>query len=77
MGAEIVNRKFDRFARIQTLEMIDQEIVIERVRMIEVRSIPIIQRHILQIAIIEVLLNKDDFVGAHRFQNAIGDRGLA
>ena len=77
MGAKIIDRKFDRFVRVQTLEMIYQEIVIKRVRMIEVRRVPIIQRHVFQIAIIDVLLNEDDFVGAHRFQNAIGDRSLA
>ena len=57
--------------------MIDQQIIIERVRMIEVSRVPIVQRHVLEIAIVKVLLDEDYFVCTDRFQDAIGDRGLA
>ena len=56
--------------------MIDQQIVIDRVGMIEVGRVAIIQRHVLQIAIVQVLLDENDFVGMDGFENAIGDRRL-
>ncbi len=77
MGAKIVDRKLDRFAGVQFLQMIDQQFVVDRVRMIEVGRIPIVQRHVLEIAIIKILLDENDFVGTDRLQDAIRDRGFA
>src|ERR1051326_8264810 len=57
--------------------MIYQQVVIYCIRMIEVRRVPIIERHVLQVAIVKILLNEDDFIGTHRFENSICDRCLA
>src|SRR5262249_14989777 len=62
MRTKVVNRKLDHLAGIQLFEMLDQQFVIDRIGMIEVRRATIIQRHVLQVAIIKVLLNEDDFI---------------
>src|SRR5437870_6542457 len=71
--AKIVDGKLDRLACVQLLQMIDKELVINGIRMIEVCRVAIIQRHVLQIAIIKILLNEYDFVRAHRLENSIRD----
>jgi hypothetical protein len=45
--------------------------------MIEVGRIPIVQRHVLEIAIVKILLDENDFVGADRLEDAIRDRRFA
>jgi hypothetical protein len=57
--------------------MIHQQIVVDRVRMIEIGRIAIVERHILKIAIVKILLDEDDFVSADRLQNPISDCRLA
>src|SRR4029077_16754801 len=74
MGAKIVDGKFDRFTSVQLLKMIDQQLLVDRIRMIEVRRIPIVQRHVLEIAIVKILLDENHFVRADRLQDAIRDR---
>ena len=76
MRAEIVNGQLYRLARIELLEMINQQIAVHRVGMIEIRRVAIIQRHIFKIAVIQILLDKNDFVSADGFQYAIGDRSF-
>src|SRR5207244_12304742 len=71
--AKIVDGKLDRLACVQLLQMIDQELVINGIRMIEVGRVAIIQRHVLQIAIIKILLNESDFVRGNRLKNSITD----
>src|SRR5689334_19309042 len=47
---EIVDRKLDRPARPELLDMMYQQLVIERVRVVEVDGVAIIQRQVFQIA---------------------------
>src|SRR5580765_3603421 len=51
--------------------MVHQQIVVERVRMIEICDLTIVERKILEIAVIGILLNKNYFAGANRFEDAI------
>src|SRR5215831_3650362 len=74
---EIIDWQFDRLPGIQLLQMIDQQFVVDRVRVIEVRRVTIVERHVFQITIVKILLDEDDFIRAHRFQNAIRYRRLA
>src|SRR6185503_12902047 len=64
MRLEVVERQFNRFARPQPSHVIHEQLVVERVRMIEVRNTSVIQRKIGEVSVIGVLLNEDDFVGA-------------
>ena len=50
--AKVVYGKLNRLARAQFLQMVGQQLVIDGVRMIEVRHVPIVQRHVLKIAIV-------------------------
>src|SRR5205823_4188759 len=75
--AKVINGKFYRLAGIQLFEMINQQLVIDGVGMIEVRRVAIVQRHVFQIAVIKILLNEDDFVGAYGFEDPIRYRCLA
>ena len=77
MSAKIVDGKLDRFARVQFLQMIDQQFIVDRVRMVEVGRIPIVQRQVLEIAIVKILLDENYFVGADRLEDAIRDRRYA
>ena len=77
MCPEIVNRKFNWFARIQLFQMIDQQLVIDRVRMIKVCRVTIIERHVHQIAVVQILLDKNNLVSPDRFEYPIRYRRLA
>src|SRR5260370_37825019 len=44
--------------------MVGQQLVIDGVRMIEIRRVAIVQRHVLKIAIVQILLDENDFVSA-------------
>src|SRR6266496_991210 len=71
MCLEIVDWQFNRLARFQPANVLDEQIVIERVGMIEVSDLPIVERQIREVAIIRVLLNEDYFARLDRFQNAV------
>src|SRR4030095_1964899 len=51
--------------------MIHQQIVFERIRMIEICDLTIVEWKVFEIAVIGVLLNKNYFAGANRFEDAI------
>ncbi len=57
--------------------MVDEQIVVERVGMIEIRNLPVVERQIFQIAVIRILLNENDFTGLDCFQDAVCYRRLA
>src|SRR2546421_3746523 len=54
--------------------MVHEQVVVERIRMIEVDCFAIIKRQVLQVAIIRVLLNERRFARTHGFKNAIRNR---
>ncbi len=64
MRLEVVKRQFNRFACLQTSHVIDEQIVVERVGMIEVGDTAVIERQIGEISVVGVLLNENDFAGA-------------
>src|SRR5882762_3828984 len=73
MRTKIVDGKLDRLARLQPLQMINQQVVVDSVRMIEIRRIAIVERHVFKIAIVKILLDEDDLVSADRLQNPISN----
>ena len=77
MRPEIVYRQLNRLACIQFLQVIDQQFVVNRVRVIEICRVAVVERHVFQIAVVKILLNEDDFIGAHRFEDPIRNRRLA
>src|SRR5262249_32977927 len=70
MQGEIINRHLDRLARTQSFDMINEQVIIERVRVIEINLMPQFDRHITQIAIIAVLLKVGYVLIADIFNNA-------
>src|SRR5690348_6184475 len=56
--------------------MVDEQLVVERVRMIEVRDAAVIEWKIGDIAVVRILLNENHFAGTDGFKNAIGDSRL-
>jgi len=56
--------------------VVDEQVVIERVGMIEVSKLAIVQRQILEITVIGILLNEDNFARPNGFQDAVCYRSL-
>src|SRR6185369_3709706 len=77
VSLEVVERQLNRLACFQTSHMIDEQFVVERVRMIEICHATEIERHIGEVAVVGVLLDENYFTGADRFKNAICNRGLS
>src|SRR6266700_7227768 len=75
--AKVVDRQFDRLAGPQFLQVINQQLVVESIGMIKVGLITIIQRHVLEIPVVQILLNEKHLVRAHRRKYAIRDRRLS
>src|SRR6266571_8496842 len=75
--AKVVDRQFDRLTGPQFLQMINQQLVVYGVWVIKVGLITIIQRHVLEIPIVQILLNEKHFVRTHRRQYPIRDRRLS
>jgi hypothetical protein len=57
--------------------VIYEQLVINSVGMIEISALADVERQILQIAVIGVLLNENDFAGTDRLKNSVGDGRLA
>jgi hypothetical protein len=57
--------------------VIDEKIVIERVGMIEVCDVAIVEREIRDVSVVGVLLNKNYFAGADGLENPIRNRCLS
>ena len=64
MRAEIVDAAVRSARRLSACAHDYQQIVIERIGMIEVCDLTIVERQILQVAVIRILLNEDDFARA-------------
>src|SRR6266496_2591321 len=60
ISLEIVKRKVDSFACLQFANVVDQQIIVEGIRMIEVGDSMVIQRQIFQITVVGILLNEND-----------------
>jgi hypothetical protein len=56
--------------------VIYEQIIVERIRMVEIGETAIIDWKIRQVSVLRVLLNENDFTGTDRFKDAIGDRRL-
>ena len=57
--------------------MIDEQVVIECVRMVKVCNLAKVERQVLEVSVLLILLNENDFTRLNCFQNAVGDCGLA
>src|SRR5687768_17639508 len=77
MRAEVVERQLDCLAGFQPAYVVNEQIVVERIRMVEIGEAAKIEWKVRQVAIVGVLLNENDFTGTNRFKNAIGDRRLS
>src|SRR5262245_17628653 len=77
MRGKVVNRRLDRLACAQRLHVINEQIVVQRVWMVEVYPVPQLDRHVSEVAIVTVLLQKDHTLVADVLQNAPRDGRLA
>jgi hypothetical protein len=57
--------------------VVNKQIVIKRVGMIEVSDLAIVERQILEVAIVGILLDEDHLAGLHRFQDAVCHGGFS
>src|ERR1043165_1708674 len=74
---EVIKWQLNRFTHLQASHVIDEQFVVERVRMIEVCEAAVIERQIGEVAVVGVLLDENYFAGADRFKDAIRDGGLS
>jgi hypothetical protein len=51
--------------------VVHEQVVIERVGMIEVGDVTIVERKVGDVSVVRVLLNKNYFAGTDRFKNPI------
>src|SRR5215467_111693 len=73
MGLVVIDGLLNCFAGLQRLDVVDQKVDIERVRMIEIDMMAQVDGHIAQIAIIGVLLQIDHARGTDRLYDSMGD----
>src|SRR5262249_32249800 len=73
---EVVERQLDGLATFWRAEVTDGEVVVDGARVIEVDDVPDVERELIEVAVVRVLLKKDDFVLAHRFENTVRHRRL-
>src|SRR5262245_43735967 len=57
--------------------MIHQQIIVERIGMIEIGDVAVIKWQVFEVTVIRVLLDKNYFIGTDGFQNTVGHRCLA
>ena len=74
MRLKIIKRHLDRQSLLQTQQMINKHVAVERVRMIEICLLTLVERHIGKIAVIRILLDKHHFSRTDRFDNSSGYR---
>src|SRR4030095_6882842 len=70
---EIVERQIDRLACLQLAHVVNQKIVVQRIRMIEIRDLAVIEREVFKIAVIRILLNKNYLIRTNRFENSVSN----
>src|SRR5262245_64939289 len=76
MRLVVVDRLVYRLARAECLDVIDQKIDVESIRMIEVDVVAQLDRHIAQVAIIGILLQVDYTRWADRLNYPVSDCGF-
>src|SRR5438034_899894 len=59
------------------IDVVDEKVVVNCIRMIKVGQLAIVKRQVFQVAVIRILLNENDVFGAHGFEDAIRNRSLA
>src|SRR5205823_506706 len=52
---EIIDRQINRLPRLQCTQMRDEQIGVNRIRVIEVGPLPVIERQLINIAIVRIL----------------------
>src|SRR5436853_737028 len=73
----VINRLVYRLTGAQCFEMIDQQLGVERIRMIEVESMAKIERHVAEVSVIGVLGKKDDVLRSNFGYDFFSDRSLS
>src|SRR5687767_4533493 len=74
---EIAERQVNRFTCLEFSNVMNQQLVIESVRVIKISDLAIVEREVLDVTVVRVLLNEDHFAGTNRFQNAVSHCSLA
>jgi hypothetical protein len=64
-------------ARLQPPDVMDEKIVVQSIRMIEIGGLPKIKGQIFKVSVIRVLLDKDHVLGIHGFENAFRNSGFS
>src|SRR5262249_22034997 len=73
VGLIVVDRLLYRLPGPEGFDVIDQQVYIEGVRVIEVDSVPQLDRHIAEVAIIGILLQIDNVRSADRLYNPMSN----
>src|SRR5436190_14999958 len=74
---EIVERHLDLQTLFQPHQMVDKHVAVDRVRMIEIRLMTFIERHVRKIAVIRILLDQDDILAPDSLHDRTRYRGLS
>jgi hypothetical protein len=73
---EIVDRNLDRRSLGQRVEMPDQELGLQRIRMVEVDLVPLFGRQRVEVAVVGVVRDPLDALFADAVVDRAGDRRL-
>src|SRR5262249_11357324 len=76
MGGVVVDRLVDGLRSAKRSQMIDQQVIINCIRMIEINLMLQLKRHVAEISIIGVLLEINDILRAHRRNNLLRNGSL-
>ena len=77
VAREVVERRFDRAAGLQLGDVPDHQVGLERVGMVVVERGAILEPQVEAIAVVAIVVEDGDAVGAERLDDAADDGGLA
>src|SRR5690606_7488116 len=67
----------DRLAALEAREVLDQELRLQRVRVVEVELAALLVGEVRAVAVVVVVLDDADVLGRERAHDVLRDRGLA
>ena len=74
---EVVHRQFDRAAGPQLVQVSDEEVGLERVRVVVVEGGALLEPKVVAVAIVAVVLEHDDLLGSQALDDLPDDGRLA
>ena len=76
MGHEVVHRLVDRLTAEEPLQVLHQEVVIQRVGVVEVHPAPLLQREVVEALVVGVVVHEDRGVQVERIVDPPRHGGL-